>query len=74
MIEIKFCENNFSHGTEEVIVRLQNEVEGVSVEVESCLGYCGDCAVGPFALVNDELIQEDTPEELFESIMEQIKQ
>ena len=70
MAEIKFCENNFGYGTNEVVDRLINE--GIEVEVESCLGYCGDCAVGPFALVKDELIQTDTAEELYEKIRAQI--
>jgi len=71
MAEIKFCENNFQHGTEDVINKLKGE--GVAVEVESCLGYCGDCAVGPFALVNDELVQTDTAEELYDAIQAQIE-
>ena len=44
--------------------------DGVEVEVESCLGYCGDCAVGPMALVDDELVQADSAEELYEEIKE----
>ncbi len=66
MSTILFCENNFSHGTEEVVNKLREE--NYDVEVESCLGYCGDCAVGPYALVNDEFIQADSPEELYEMI------
>ena len=70
MAEIKFCENNFSQGTEEVTKKL--EQDGIEFEVEPCLGYCGDCAVGPFALVDDELVQEETPEELYNKIKESI--
>ena len=66
MSKIQFCENNFPHGTEEIVHKLRGE--DFDVEVESCLGYCGDCAVGPFALVNDELVQADTAEELYENI------
>lgn len=66
MSEIKFCENNFSQGTEEVVNKLESD--GISVEVEPCLGYCGDCAVGPFALVDDEFIQEDSTDELYNKI------
>jgi uncharacterized protein YuzB (UPF0349 family) len=68
MAEIRFCENNFGHGTEEVVGKLKND--GASVEVESCLGYCGDCAMGPFALVDDEFIQAESPEELYQKIKE----
>lgn len=71
MTEIKFCENNFSHGTEEVVNHLKKHSD-VEVSVESCLGYCGDCAEGPYALVNDEMVQAETAEELLEKIEELI--
>jgi len=66
MAEIKFCENNYTQGAEEVISKLENEE--ISFEVEPCLGYCGDCAVGPFALVNDEFIQGDSSDDLYNKI------
>lgn len=72
MDEVKFCENNFAQGTEEVVDRIENELSEVSVEVEPCLGYCGDCAMAPFALVNDELVQAETPEELYDKIKEEL--
>ncbi len=68
MTEIKFCENNFTFGTEETMKKLKENHSNADVSVEPCLGYCGDCAVGPYALVNDEMIQADTADELFEKI------
>ena len=68
MTEIKFCENNFTFGTEETMKKLKENFSNADVSVEPCLGYCGDCAVGPYALVNDEMIQADTADELFEKI------
>ncbi|MCB2289913.1 YuzB family protein [Clostridium sp. CS001] len=68
MTEIKFCENNFTFGTEETMKKLKENFSNVDVSAEGCLGYCGDCAVGPYALVNDEMIQADTADELFEKI------
>lgn len=68
MAQVKFCENNFSYGVEELTKRIEEELDGVNVEVESCLGYCGDCSEGPFALVDGELIQADTAEELYDEI------
>ena len=68
MKKVQFCENNFSYGTEEIADKLRDE--GFEVEVESCVGYCGDCAVGPFALVDDELVQADTADELYDVIKE----
>ena len=73
MAEVKFCENNFSQGTEDVVKKIENELKDVNVEVEPCLGYCGDCAVGPFALVNDELIQAETADELYQKIKDELK-
>jgi uncharacterized protein YuzB (UPF0349 family) len=70
MKEIKFCENNFTHGTDETVKKLKDNYPNISVVVESCLGYCGDCASGPYALVNDELIQADSANELYEKIEE----
>lgn len=72
MAEVKFCENNFSFGTEETMKKLKENFGDIDVSVEPCLGYCGDCAVGPYALVNDELIQADTADELFEKIKSMI--
>lgn len=71
MPHIQFCENNFPHGTEEVINKLKDE--DYDVEIESCLGYCGDCAKSPFALVDDEFIQADTPEELYKMIKDYLE-
>ena len=70
MAEIKFCQNNYGQDAEEVISKLKED--GVEPEVKPCLGYCGDCAVGPFALVDDELIQAETPDELYNKIKKQI--
>jgi uncharacterized protein YuzB (UPF0349 family) len=68
MTEIKFCENNLTYGTEETANKLQENYPAIEVAVESCLGYCGDCSDGPFALVNDELIQADSADELYKKI------
>lgn len=67
-MEVKFCENNFSFGTEKVAKILQENYKSVEVYIEPCLGYCGDCAVGPYALVDDEMIQADTADELLKKI------
>lgn len=66
MAEIKFCETNFAEGVEEVMKKL--EEEGIDYEVEACLGYCGDCAMGPIALVDDELVTAETTDELYKEI------
>ena len=72
MTEIKFCENNFTFGTEETMKKLKENNPGLDITAEDCLGFCGDCAVGPYALVDDELIQADTAEALYEKIKSMI--
>ncbi|MBU3126351.1 DUF1450 domain-containing protein [Clostridium tagluense] len=48
--------------------KLKENYPSVDILAEECLGYCGDCAVGPYALVDDELIQAGTTDELYEKI------
>ena len=48
--------------------KLKKNYPELTITAEDCLGYCGDCAVGPYALVDDELIQADTADELYEKI------
>lgn len=65
---VKFCENNFPLGSEEVANRIRREMPDVDVEVEFCLEQCGLCAEKLFALVNEEVVEGDTPYELYEEI------
>ena len=68
MTEVKFCENNFSHGTDNIVTKLVDNYPDVKVVVDSCLGHCEDCAPGPFAVVNDEFIIGATVDDLYEKI------
>lgn len=71
MAKIQFCENNYDQGIEEVIEMLDNDE--IEYEVESCLGYCDECAMHPFALVDDEYVEAETPEELYSEIKEMLE-
>ena len=73
-MEIKFCENNFSNGTEEVVDKLKQNYKNIDINVESCLGYCGECASSPYALVDDELILADSPDKLYNDIVKLISE
>lgn len=74
MSKVQFCENNFFSETEWVVDKLKEEYEDVNVEVESCLGYCGECAERHIALVNDELVTAESVDELHDSIIEIIQE
>ena len=73
MTKLSFCENNLSQGTDTVIDMLRPVLKNAKISVESCLGQCGECAMGLFAMVNDELVTADTTEELYERILEIVK-
>ena len=67
-MEVRFCENNLKLGSEEVANRLKEEYENVVISIEPCLGYCSDCALAPFALVDDEFVTGETKEELYNNV------
>lgn len=68
MSQVKFCEANFEYGTEEVMNKLKENYKDLDISTE-CIGYCGECASGPIALVNDEFVQADTADELYDTIV-----
>lgn len=67
-MKIQFCEVNFQFGTDETRSKLENEYKELDIDVSPCLGVCGECYEGPFAIVDDEMIQAETSEELYEKI------
>lgn len=71
-MEIKFCENNLTHGTDNIITKLVDRHPNIKVVVDGCLGQCGDCASGPFAMVDNELIIAKTSDELYERLEEML--
>ena len=73
-IRIQFCENNFQYGTQEVKARLMEEFDQADIEVFPCLQLCRECAEGPYAIVNDEIMQTESAEELFQQLRDMIKE
>ena len=72
-MHVKFCENNFIHGTEKLAKDLRENYTSVEVTIYPCQGYCGDCAKGPYAKVDDAFFRADTVEELSEMVKKLIK-
>lgn len=70
---IEFCVSNSSHGTEEIIRKLEQD-PSLDVIEYGCLGNCGECYLSPYALVNGEAVYAETPDELYEEIMKKIKE
>lgn len=64
---IEFCASNIGHGTEPLKLKLEQNPEYDVVEY-GCLNNCGQCYLQPFAMVDGEIIEADSPEELEKAI------
>ncbi|MCK8817247.1 YuzB family protein [Natroniella sulfidigena] len=73
MKKVQFCENNLSTGSGQIAEKIQREVEDIQLEVKACLGLCADCAVGPFALVDGDLIQATSTDELHQKLLKELE-
>lgn len=51
---------------------IESEFPEVAVIMNSCLSYCGLCAVSPYAHVNGKIIAGKTPEICLDKIREAI--
>ncbi|GIP29875.1 YuzB family protein [Paenibacillus sp. J23TS9] len=70
---IEFCTNNMHFGTDEVMDNLEENPDYDVIEY-GCLSNCGQCAMMPFAMVNGEIIDADSADELYQAIMAKIKE
>lgn len=69
---IEFCTNNMHHGTDAVFRRLEENPEYDVIEY-GCLGNCGQCVAEPYALVNGEIVDARSPDELYDKIIAKIE-
>jgi len=72
---VEFCASNVASYTQSVVDALENDPEwDVDVLEYGCLGYCGECYMLPFALVNGHLLQAETAEELLVKIKNKLRE
>lgn len=64
---IEFCMSNLANGSEESFTKLEQD-PNLDVLEYGCLSYCSQCAESLFALVNGEIVEAETPEELTQKI------
>ncbi|WP_108670672.1 YuzB family protein [Peribacillus acanthi] len=64
---IEFCVSNLASGAQRAFEILERDLD-LDVLEYGCLGYCGKCASGLFAMVNGEIVTGSTPEELVDNI------
>jgi uncharacterized protein YuzB (UPF0349 family) len=70
---IEFCANNMHHGTDVILRKLEENPDYDVIEY-GCLGNCGQCVSEPYALVNGEIVEAKTTDELYERILLKIKE
>ncbi|ENQ3108138.1 Uncharacterized protein YuzB, UPF0349 family [Bacillus sp. 491mf] len=64
---IEFCVGNLASGAQKAREQLEKD-PNLDVIEYGCLGYCGVCFEGPYALVNGEVVKGETPDELVKNI------
>ena len=70
---IEFCLSNLASGAYEAMEILEQDPE-LDVIDYGCLNYCGICAEGMYALVNGDIVQAETAEELVKNIYKHIEE
>ncbi|GGH34568.1 YuzB family protein [Paenibacillus segetis] len=70
---IEFCANNAHFGTDEMMKKLKEQHE-CDVYEYGCLTGCGMCYLTPYAMVNGETVEAETADDLYEVILNKIKE
>lgn len=70
---IEFCMSNVAQGGYQALEVLEKDYD-VDVMESSCLSYCSLCSEKLFAVVEGEVIQGETPEELVKNIYDFINE
>ncbi len=68
---VEFCRSNLSMGSAAALNELEASSETDVIEY-GCLGYCGECALQPYALVEGEMVIGSTSEQLLDKINKKI--
>lgn len=72
-ITVAFCISNLTNGSLSVYDRLKKERPPyINIRADRCLGYCGLCVNSFYALVEHELVEAETPDELYDKIIIQL--
>lgn len=70
---VEFCVSNLANGSQETFEVLEKD-PNIDVLEYGCLSYCTRCSEALYALVNGELVEADTPEELTKKIYQFIEE
>ncbi|WP_243290436.1 YuzB family protein [Bacillus sp. FJAT-47783] len=70
---IEFCVSNLANGSQAALEKLEKDPNLDIVEY-GCLGYCGKCFEGLYALVNGEVVMGEDPDQLVENIYQYLEE
>lgn len=70
---VEFCISNLAMGSQEVYDQLEKD-PNIDVLEYGCLSHCTLCAEKLYALVNGEIVEAETPEELTKKIYAYIEE
>lgn len=70
---VEFCISNLAKGAQETYDILENDPD-IDVLEYGCLSYCSLCDQTFYALVNGDVVEADTPEELTKKIYQYIEE
>lgn len=70
---VEFCVSNLANGSQETFEVLERD-PNIDVLEYGCLSYCSRCSEKLYALVNGEIVEADTPEELTKKIYQFIEE
>lgn len=70
---VEFCISNMANGSQESFEKLEND-PNLDVLEYGCLSYCSQCAESIYALVNGEIVEADSSEELTQKVYEFIEE
>ena len=68
---VEFCVSNLANGSQKTFEELERD-PNLDVLEYGCLSYCTKCAESFFAVVNDDLVEAESPDELKKKIYEYI--
>lgn len=71
-VVVDFCAGNLMSFTHELFLKLREEHPDWQISKYGCLTNCGECAVRPFAIVNDELLAAEDLEAFTKRLYEQV--
>jgi uncharacterized protein YuzB (UPF0349 family) len=70
---VEFCISNLSFGSADVYDELIDR-EDVIIEESGCTSHCETCDSCLFAIVNSEIVQAETAEELIKMVEEKMRE